>query len=94
MAFPTPAQGRGGPRHLATPAGRLGLVLTNQDPANAFTARITIAPGAAHDHDGGPFHGHRYTGGSFDVRLPDAQSEGGVLTVTLPPLSIEFWLQF
>lgn len=87
MAFLTPTQGSGGPRHTATAAGRLGFVLVNLDPSFPFHATLRGLPT-------GEFNGHRYSADTVDVALGSTAAVGGVVNVTVPPLSIEFWVQF
>lgn len=64
-------------------------MLTNRDAYRSFTARVALR-GAADV----PFRGHRYTPTAADVALSTAPGGGGELSVTLPPLSIEFWTQY
>ena len=92
MAFATPALGDGGPLHKTTPAGKVGLVLTNAASVS-FTARVTLKS-AADSKAVGPFRGHRYTIGEFGTALGQRSVDGaGVLTVVLPPFAIEFWTE-
>jgi len=70
-----------------TPKGKLGLVLTNRS-RKAFTFRVATGIAAA-------WTGHRYTPTQRQVPAGRQQSKAGKkeIAATLPPLSIEFWLQ-
>ena len=131
LAFITPPVGQGGPRHLETPSGCLGVVLVNLAQDSSFVANISrsssggasgggctstvnATPGGVSD----VFVGHRYNASVFDQQIgsissnPDSAGIRGGLnaqrtllsggsgsaatffTVVVPPLSIEFWLQY
>ena len=95
FAFVTAAaEGKGGPRHPDTPAGRLGVVLVNLAPSATFTARVAISGLAEGGGGGGGLNGHRYTASEFGTRLGAKSASSGALEVTVPPLSVEFWVQY
>lgn len=90
MAFVTPPAGSGGPLHVTTPGGMLGIALTNQGmQGTPLVARVNIS-GAL------PvlFRGHRYNSTVFDLDLGEATPHDGVITLEVPPQSVEFWVQY
>lgn len=89
LAFKTPSLGSGGPHHQETPEGLLGIVLTNRDASKSFTANITLQGASA-----SAFRGHRYNASAVDVELGQKSADKSTFAVTLPPLSIEFWVQY
>eukprot|EP00035_Acanthoeca_spectabilis_P000807 m.75729 g.75729 ORF g.75729 m.75729 type:complete len:537 (+) comp10441_c0_seq1:1-1611(+) len=90
MAFRTPPSGTGGPHHLTTPGGRLGFVLINTYTRTEFVARVNITGPAS----GVAYSGYRYNATTVGAEIGVASVTHGVLEVTVPPLSIEFWLGF
>jgi hypothetical protein len=89
MAYLTPVQGSGGPRHTSTPAGRLGFVVINLDANFPFNATLSGIP-----HGGARFTGHRYSAETVDLGLGSTTAVNGTVSVRIPPISIEFWVQF
>jgi len=97
LAFRTPVQGKGGPRHMSTPQGLLGFVITNINPTASFNATISIqglTPSTAASTTA--FTGHRYGFAMIDNVIGTKQltNDRTTLSVNVPPLSIEFWVQF
>ncbi|MEU3918206.1 hypothetical protein [Streptomyces sp. NPDC029004] len=66
-----------------TPAGKPVFAITNRAKHHSFTYTIDTQATAS-------FEGHRYGPRTNDQRL--APKTGPKLTLTLPPLSIEFWV--
>eukprot|EP01047_Picozoa_sp_COSAG01_P026857 COSAG01_NODE_1746_length_9334_cov_42.941419_5_plen_588_part_00 len=97
LAFVTPAVGSGGPHHATTPAGRLGVVLTNRNAHSAFDCAVVVAGAAGR---GGPgaaaqrFRGFRYGPNITGQALGESAPVDGALRLTLPPQVIEFWLAY
>jgi hypothetical protein len=78
-------QVRGGNRILAwkTPAGKIGLALTNRSGA---PFRFNVALGTKKK-----LRGWRYTPSQSDIQL--AQSHAPMLVATVPHHAIEFWIE-
>ena len=95
VAFETPATGSGGPLHQHTPAGKLIVVLTNED-STAFNASVTTSDGTERTWRGYSFQG-AVDSSSFNVSL-GAKSARGTgpgqgLQTTLPPFTIQWWYE-
>ncbi|MFF9144928.1 hypothetical protein ACF1BN_08740 [Streptomyces sp. NPDC014861] len=67
-----------------TPAGKPVFAVTNRSATESFTYTIDTQTAAS-------FEGHRYSPTVNDQRL--AKKTGPTLTVTVPPLSVEFWVR-
>ena len=67
-----------------TPAGKPVFALTNRSSTESFTYTIDTQTSAT-------FHGQRFTPSVHDQSL--GTKSGTTLTITLPPLSIEFWVR-
>ena len=67
-----------------TPKGKLVIVLTNRSSSSPFTFNINAVSGKR-------FKGYRYTPSVRNIKLGKLAADK--LNVTLPPLSIEFWVQ-
>jgi len=89
LAFRTPTRGAGGPHHSETPEGLLGVVLTNRDSSQNFTAEVSLQGASVI-----AFRGHRFSASAVNIDLGSQSASKGTLTVKLPPLSIEFWVQY
>jgi len=95
MSFVTPAEDTDrGPLHADTPADRIGIVLTNRQNDTEFTYNITLKNTTTKSLDAHSFNGHRYSAVEVDTPLGSRNVVDGVLHVTVPPMSIEFWLQY
>eukprot|EP00040_Diaphanoeca_grandis_P011350 m.58133 g.58133 ORF g.58133 m.58133 type:complete len:602 (+) comp22501_c0_seq1:426-2231(+) len=91
LAFKTPARGKGGPQHMATPGGLVGFIVTNMDQNKHFVANVTLV---GVNISGASFVGHRYSSTMFDGNLGETKPINATMSITLPPLSIEFWVQY
>ncbi|MFG2819947.1 twin-arginine translocation signal domain-containing protein [Kitasatospora sp. NPDC048365] len=67
-----------------TPSGKQVFALTNRSTTTAFTYTVDTQTAA-------PFQGHRYGPATNNLTLPT--KSGPTLTLTVPPLSIEFWVR-
>ncbi|WP_435242038.1 hypothetical protein [Streptomyces cucumeris] len=65
-----------------TPGGKPALVVTNRSEKDSFTYTVDT-------QTKGDFHGHRYGPSTHNKSV--GTKNGPKLTLTLPPLSIEFW---
>jgi hypothetical protein len=93
LAYLTPSMGAGGPQHTGTPAGRLGVVLTNRNPKEPFNVTLRLTNASSGSIPTLPFRGYRYGPNVTGIELgQQSVSSSGEFTVVLPPQSIEFWL--
>ena len=102
MAFKTPSDtlthGAGGPLHaFVTPPDRIGVVLAyGRDVNNATGASFTYTLGF---DDGRPhtLNGYRFTSddSGYNISLGSVTvPASGYADITVPPLSIEFWIEW
>ena len=82
-------------------ASHLAVVLTNSDAGANFTAGVVLMglPAAAAGGAAPVFEGHGYGPSAMDEALGNLTAAADAyghwqLNVTLPPLSIQFWVQF
>lgn len=87
LAFRTPADpSKGGPLHaFKTPPQSLAFAVVNKDPINTFSANFTFDDAMTRT-----VYGHRFSAAANDTLLGAAT--GSTISVTVPPLSSEFWL--
>ena len=67
-----------------TPAGKPVFAITNRSATEPFTYTVDTQTAAA-------FHGQRFTPAEYDRAL--GTKTGPALTITVPPLSVEFWVR-
>ncbi|WP_435281724.1 hypothetical protein [Streptomyces koelreuteriae] len=67
-----------------TPSGKEVFAVTNRSKTESFTYTVDTQTSA-------PFEGHRYGPKTNDQRI--GSKKGPKLTLTVPPLSIEFWVR-
>ena len=91
VAFETPAMGLGGPLHAGTPAGKLIVVLTNEQAGggSTFTTTVGTTDGAVRS-----WRGYSFTGApnssTFNVSL-GAPVRAAAFTSTLAANEIQWW---
>ena len=90
VAFETPEQGRGGPLHVNTSAGKLIVVLTNE-ASITFNTTVRTTDGAARVWAGYSYEGSS-SGAGFNVSL-GAPVHGASFEATLPAYTIQWWYE-
>ena len=90
VAFETPEVGRGGPLHANTPAGKLIVVLTNEDGAANFTAKVRSVDGRVRTWEGFQYQGSM-DGAEFNVSL--GSRIGAIFSTTLSPATMQWWYE-